>query len=93
MRVPHNSFFVQYCIFFVSVLNSFLFDLGWGVWIRYKFVYVIKSDDFQDFSSINFFFSCLRLFTVDGQKITEPSQLDSNGQYVAVGRERLYVFC
>ena len=28
---------------------------------------------------------------MDGHKITEPSQLDSNGQYVAVGRERLYV--
>ena len=59
------------------------------MWIRYK---LIKSDDFQDFSSV-IFHSCLRLFTVDGQKITEPSQLDSNGQYVAVGRERLYVFC
>ena len=80
MRVP--SFFVHYCIFFVSVLNSFLFDVGWGVRIRYK---LIKSDDFL------FFRSCLRLFTVDGHKITEPSQLDSNGQYVAVGRERLYV--
>lgn len=30
------------------------------------------------------------LFTVDGHKITEPSQLDSNGQYVAVGRERFF---
>ena len=49
------SFFVHFCIFFVSVLNSFLFDVGWGVWIRYKYVYVIKSDDFQDFSSVFLF--------------------------------------
>jgi len=30
------------------------------------------------------------LFTLDGHKISEPSQLDDNGQYVAVGRERYF---
>ena len=35
---------------------------------------------------------CFSLYTLDGHKISEPSQLDDNGQYVAVGRERLYVF-
>ena len=32
------------------------------------------------------------LYTLDGHRIIEPSQLDDNGQYVAVGRERQYVF-
>ncbi|PFX17082.1 Doublecortin domain-containing protein 2 [Stylophora pistillata] len=30
------------------------------------------------------------LFTIDGQKISEPSQLNDCGQYVAVGRERFF---
>lgn len=30
------------------------------------------------------------LYTLDGQKISEPSQLNDSGQYVAVGRERFF---
>lgn len=30
------------------------------------------------------------LYTLDGHKISEPSALDDNGQYVAVGRERYF---
>lgn len=47
------------------------------------------SDNIQ--SSLIYLCFCLSLYTLDGQKISEPSQLNDSGQYVAVGRERLYV--
>ena len=39
---------------------------------------------------ILFFFFYFSLFTTDGRhRIIEPSELEDNGQYVAVGRELL----
>ncbi|KAJ7351083.1 hypothetical protein OS493_036898 [Desmophyllum pertusum] len=55
----------------------------------YKMFQVLESVN-DKVSSVSKNGAVYDLFTLDGHKISEPSQLDDNGQYVAVGRERYF---
>jgi len=89
-KKPNRERLTEHILFLFYTHSQMRSLLGflWLVLYMYRTFFLEKMTYFQsDLTQVHMLFCC-SLYTLDGHKISEPSDLDDNGQYVAVGRER-----